>query len=64
MSQPQADHNNYQRGYVNGARKTRDELIPEIERLRTALQKVIDQTECVCLWDAQEIARAALKEKE
>jgi len=33
------------------------------ERLRAALQDIIDQGETVCLWDAQQIARAALEAK-
>lgn len=36
--------NRYQEGYVNGCRKTRDEMQAEIERLRAALTDAPEPT--------------------
>lgn len=40
---------------VNWERLT-EEYFGEVQRLRAALQSIIDQAETVCLWDAQQIA--------
>jgi Protein of unknown function (DUF551) len=42
MPLPEPPSNRYQEGYVNGSRKTRDEMQAEVGRLRAAIQDIAD----------------------